>query len=239
MKPVAPVTKYAIGQSLPAIGSHGPLSAAVASARALGARARARRVPRRRRSARRRGRRLRTPRVPPRLQRERLGERHAEALDRRAAVGEHRPLREAREPLGELERALEVARPRATTSVSIPIASASCASMMRPVRIRSSARPEADDARQPLRAAVDQRHAPAALGVAERASPRWRSAGRTTARARGRPRGRSPRSRRSSAWRAVRRVKPIGPSALISRGANVLGRLQVGAGAEGRRRRRR
>ncbi len=36
----------------------------------------------------------------------------------------------------------------------------------------------------------------------------------------------------------VRRVKPIGPSPLISRSSERLGRLQVGAGAERTRRRR-
>ena len=45
------------------------------------------------------------------------------------------------ETLGQRERALAGARPRATTSVSSPIASASSAPTMRPVRIRSSARP--------------------------------------------------------------------------------------------------
>ena len=44
----------------------------------------------------------------PALQGEALGERQAEALDRGAAVGEHRLLREGGDLLGQLEGALEV-----------------------------------------------------------------------------------------------------------------------------------
>ena len=46
----------------------------------------------------------------PVLEREALGERQAGALDRGAAVGEHRLLREGGDPLGQLEGPLEVAR---------------------------------------------------------------------------------------------------------------------------------
>src|SRR6185437_15388325 len=42
------------------------------------------------------------------LQRKRLVERHAEALDGGAAVGEHRALRKARKSVGELQRAVQV-----------------------------------------------------------------------------------------------------------------------------------
>ncbi len=60
-------------------------------------------------------------------------------------------------------------RPSGTTSVTSPIASASAASTMRPRQDQVERRgPRPDDARQPLGAAVDQRHAPAALGEAER-----------------------------------------------------------------------
>ena len=57
--------------------------------------------------------------------------------------------------------------PGAVTAVISPIRSASSASTARPVRIRSSARPQPDDARQPLGPAVDQRHPPAPLEEAE------------------------------------------------------------------------
>ena len=89
----------------------------------------------------------------------------------------------------------------------------------------------ADHARQPLRAAVDQRDAPAALGAAERGGRGSRSAGRTRARARGRRRGSGReiaaivgfgRGEAGEAERAAGRV-----------GVERLERLQVGAGAEG------
>ncbi len=101
-----------------------------------------------------------------RLQRERVGERHAEALDRGAAVGEHRALGEAREPLGQRERALEVRAggdhlgEQAHRERLAGVDDA-------PGEDQVERAAEADDARQPLRAAVDQRHAPAPLGVAE------------------------------------------------------------------------
>ena len=76
-----------------------------------------------------------------RLDREALVERAPAAGEQRAAVREQRLLREAGEALGELERALEVAARRGTTSVTSPMASASRASTVRPVRTRSSARP--------------------------------------------------------------------------------------------------
>ena len=77
----------------------------------------------------------------PVLERETLGERQAGALDRGAAVGEHRLLREGGEPLGQLQRPLEVARRASTTSLTRPIRCASSASTGRPVRISSRARP--------------------------------------------------------------------------------------------------
>ena len=102
-----------------------------------------------------------------RLQREPVGERQAEALERGAAVGEHRLLREAREALGHLQRALEVlagghdlghqAHRQRLVGVDDPAGED---------QVQRAAHP--DDARQALRAAVDERHAPAALGEAER-----------------------------------------------------------------------
>ena len=113
-----------------------------------------------------------------------------------------------------------------------PICCASSASTIRPVRIRSSARPRPTIARQPLRAAVDQRHAPAALGEAEASVPSARCAGRTRARARGRRPGpagdRGDRRLRDGQPREAHRPVPrasVGPSSVE--------RLQVGAGAEG------
>ena len=57
--------------------------------------------------------------------------------------------------------------PVGTTRLARPMPSASAASTGRPVRIRSSARLGADQPRQPDRAAVDQRHAPAPAEDAE------------------------------------------------------------------------
>ena len=97
---------------------------------------------------------------------------------------------------------------------------------------------ETDDARQPLRAAVDQRHAPAPLGIAEP-----RALGRDAQVAPQRelePAGQAkPEIAAIVGLDGVSRVKPIGPSSLVRRSTNVRCRLQVGAGAERRRRRRR
>ena len=131
------------------------------------------------------------------LQRETLGERHPEAVDRGGAVGEHRALREAGEILGQLQRALEVAA-GGTTSVTSPIESASEASMMRPVRIMSSARPRPTmRGRRWVPPSIRER--PSGARGSRGASPPWRSAGRTTAPAPARRRARSRRSRRRSA----------------------------------------
>ena len=102
----------------------------------------------------------------PMLEREPLLERHAGTLDRGAAIGEHRLLREGGDLLGELERALEVAAgsddlvdepdPLGLLRVDGP---AGEDQLQRP--------PHADDQRQPLGPAVDQRHSPAALEQAE------------------------------------------------------------------------
>ena len=115
-------------------------------------------------------------------------------------VGQHRVLREARQRLGHLERAVEVLpvrhdlvhEPHGVGLVGLHDAAAQD-QVERPA--------EPDDARQPLGAAVDQRHAPAALGEAQRGGGRWPRAGRTRGPARARRPGTSPRSRRSWAWR--------------------------------------
>ena len=60
------------------------------------------------------------------------------------------------------------APPGGTTRLAKPAARASSASTARPVRIQSRARPEADDAGQPYRPAVDERDAPAAAEHARR-----------------------------------------------------------------------
>ena len=140
------------------------------------------------------------------------------------------------------------ARPRPTTSVTSPQSSASAASISGPVRIMSERPAQADDPRQPLGAAVDQRDAPAPLGEAEagvlgrdpQVAPerQLEAAGQAPAgdrrdrRLRRRqagepigPSGRCRARRRSLARRDARgrrrgRLRPLGD------------RLQVGAGAE-------
>ena len=117
-----------------------------------------------------------------------------------------------------------------TISVTRPIACASCASIVRPVRTRSSARPGADDAREALRAAVDQRDAPAALGAAERGGGggdaqvaperELEAAGEAVAGDRG--------DRRLGGGEAGEAERAAGGV-----GVERLDRLQVGAGAEG------
>src|SRR4051794_13406359 len=101
-----------------------------------------------------------------RLQLQRVVQRQAEALDRRAAVGEHRLLREAGEGLGDLERALEMAAVADDFGDDAPV---ECLGRVDDAPAEDQVEPaaEADDARQALRAAVDQGHAPAALGEAE------------------------------------------------------------------------
>ena len=124
-----------------------------------------------------------------------------EPLDRRAAVGEHRALGEPREALGERERALEVRARRDDLGEQ--------AHRQRLARRRSCARSGSGRARGRARrcaagAGCRRRSAarPSGARDSRASSPRWRSAGRTTAPARGRPPGRSPRSPRSSAWTA-------------------------------------
>ena len=129
---------------------------------------RRRRGPRRRRSGRRPpGRRRGASRPRLASSARPCVERHADALDRGAAVGEHRLLGEGGQRLGHLERALEVAPGGHDLGQQ--------AHRQRLLGWHHAAgedqverAAEADDARQPLGAAVDQRHAPAALGEAER-----------------------------------------------------------------------
>ena len=106
--------------------------------------------------------------------------------------------------------------PAGTISVSSPICQGLARVDHAPRQDQVQRPSQPDDARQPLGAAVDQRHAPAPLRDSRASSPRWRSAGRTTAPAPARPPGRTRRSPRSSAWRASACVNPIGPSADIS-----------------------
>ena len=106
----------------------------------------------RRRRPRRRGPRRRRSAPPPRprsidrgaaelrLEREPGRERQADPLERRAAVGEHRLLREGSEALGDLERAIEVAPRLDDLGDEAPVERLG-ASTSRPVRIISSARP--------------------------------------------------------------------------------------------------
>ena len=170
----------------------------------------------------------------PVLERDPLGERQAEALDRGAAVGQHRLLREGGDPLGQLEGALEVlAGLDHLVDEADPVGllgldrAAGEDQLQRPAH--------ADHAGQALGAAVDQRHAPAALEEAE-----------------GRLRGGDPQVA------PERQLDPAGQAPAVDRGDRRLGgrqpgrphrpvgmvdvevhRLQVGAGAEGLRRRRR
>ena len=107
--------------------------------------------------------------------------------------------------------------PAGTSRLARPQSNASRAPTSRPVRIMSSARLVADQARQAHRAAVDQRHAPAPAEHAELRRLRRRRAGRTTARAPARPQRHSPRPRRSPAWRADAASAPSGPAPSASR----------------------
>ena len=121
-------------------------------------------------------------------------------------------------------------RPAGTISVSRPIACASSASTMRPVRIRSSARPSPT-----MRGS--RCVPPSISGTPQRRSVkpsrvrRWRSAGRTTAPARGRRRGTSPRSRRWWAWRDHPADSERAARVVHAR-REALDRLEVGARAE-------
>ena len=103
-------------------------------------------------------------------------------------------------------------RPCGTTRLTRPIASASAALTARPVRMRSSARPMADEARQAHGAAIDQRHAEAARRRRQAPHPPRRPADRTTAPARARRRPHARRLPRSPACRGACRVGPIGAS---------------------------
>ena len=138
---------------------------------------------------------------------------------------------ESGEPLGQLQRPLDVG-PGGTTSVRGRSPAASPASTRRAGEDQVECAAEADDAGQPLGAAVDQRHPPASLGEAERGALGGdrRSHQRASS---SRPPGRSRRSRRSSASVGVRRVKPIGPSRLSRRRRIVSVAFQVRARAEG------
>ena len=91
-----------------------------------------------------------------------LLEGQADPLDRRAAVGEHRVLREARQRLGDLERALHVA-PGGHDLGQQPHAERLLRVDDPPGEDQVERAAEPDDPRQPLGAAVDQRHAQAAL----------------------------------------------------------------------------
>src|SRR4051812_24367030 len=95
-----------------------------------------------------------------------LLERHADALDRGEAVGQHRLLRKGRQALGQLERPLDV--PPRRDKLRDEAHSERLVDRHHPPREDDVERaPEAHDPRQPLSAAVDQRHAPAPLGEAE------------------------------------------------------------------------
>ena len=94
-------------------------------------------------------------------------QRVAERRERGGAVGEHRVLRERRRGPRRTRARARRCWPGATTSVSSPIA-------VRLLGLEDAAGEDdveraalADDARQALRAAVDERDAPAALGEAE------------------------------------------------------------------------
>jgi len=164
MKPVAPVTKYAKVKAPPGAGIRArslypgarpaaPLAGGEAG-RSGG-----------RVGVRRRG--------VAGLDRQAIGEREAEPVVDRAAVGEHRLLRERGEARSDLERALEVrVRPDDLGQ------QAEAERLGRPDQppgedeVERAAEP--DDARQSLRAAVDQRDAEAALGEPERRASRSR-----------------------------------------------------------------
>ena len=77
----------------------------------------------------------------PALELHALLERQADALDRRAAVGKHRLLREAGEPLGQLERAVEVLAGRDDLVHEADAMCLLARRPRRPERISSSARP--------------------------------------------------------------------------------------------------
>src|SRR3954452_14917262 len=97
------------------------------------------------------------------LQGQRLVERKPEALERGAAIGEHRLLREGRQALGDLQRAFEVAALGYDLGEDPPVARlAGVDDAAAEDQIQRAA--HADDARKALGSAVDQRDAPAALG---------------------------------------------------------------------------
>ena len=159
--------------------------------------------------------------------------RHADALDRGAAVGQHRVLRERRERLGVSRARGPGGRPSGTISFTRPIACASSASTIRPLRIRSSARPEPDD----RAAAAGCRRPPAARPSAARGS---RARRRSVAIRRSHhSASSSPPARHQPEIAAivgldgVSRVKPSGPPSQLHARPEALDALQVGAGAEG------
>ena len=231
MKPVAPVTKYVMGL----LFSSGPVGTeaytpapAAAAALAAGEAARAAR------------RRRRTPRARPRPR----------ARGRPRAAGRGRPARRggrrASSPAGSARgpRRSRSARSRwragSTTSVTRPIAQRLGGVDDAPGEDQVERAAQADDPRQALRAAVDERDAPAALGEAEARALGGDRAGRTTARAPGRRPG---TSREIAAIVGLDGVQ-AGEAERAARapaaaGAKRLERLEVGAGAEGSRRPRR
>ena len=229
MNPVAPVTKYVIPPTLPLLPRHpaperpavqGNPTCARSGRRQTPAPAPPRPSPPAKRAAPATAS-AKTCGPGLRLEREGLVERQAEALDRGARG------RRASSPAGSSPgprrspARARGARPAGTTSVSRPIASASVGLDDAAGEDQVERAPEPDDPRQPLRAAVDQRHAPAALGEAERralggdaqVAPQreLQSARQAPARDRG--------DRRLAS--ASSRVKPNGPSAASRRPANV------------------
>src|SRR5436190_9268122 len=100
------------------------------------------------------------------LQRQSLVERQPEALDRGAAVGEHRLLWEGGEALGDLQRALEVAAVLDHLGDDAPVERlGGVDDAAAEDQVEAAAKP--DDARQPLGPAVDERDAPAPFGESE------------------------------------------------------------------------
>ena len=163
MKPVAPVTKYAINAETTPIHLRrvsGPCGAAQAPApapprpspggEALGAA----------------GAVLKDLRTGGGLEGKTLRQRHPETLDCGAAIGEHRRLREAGEALRELECAIEMGARRDHLGQQ-PHRERLARVDHPPREDQIQCTPESDHARQALGAAVDQRHTPAPLGVAQ------------------------------------------------------------------------
>ena len=145
------------------------------------------------------------------LEREAVVERQPEALDRGAAVGEHRLLREARRAARPAPARARGGGRRGTTSLTSPMA-------RRLVGVDRAAGEDqverAAHARRCAAAAACRRRSAARPSGARRSrtsSPRWRCAGRTTAPARGRPARHQPEIAAIVGFDGVSRVKPIGP----------------------------